>query len=85
MALSTPDWLARRGGALRPATDGLSWFVDFDGEPQYRLVPFPVGGQHGCKVIQTINGRRLDGSGIHPSVEAALAGGLEDLRKNLGW
>jgi hypothetical protein len=85
MTVTTPDWLARRGGTLRPASDSLSWFVDFEGEPQYRLMPFPVGGQHGCKVSQTINGRRLDSGGIHPSVEAALAGGLEDVREALGW
>jgi hypothetical protein len=45
----------------------------------------PVKGQYGCRITQTINGRRLDGGATYPSVEAALPGGLEELRKALGW
>jgi hypothetical protein len=32
-----------------------------------------------------INGRRLDSGTIHPTAEDAYRGGLEELRKVLGW
>src|SRR5262245_22323512 len=60
MAPTTPEWLSRRGGELRPGVDSNTWQVFFDGEPQYRLTPIPVQGKHGCQIVQTINGRRLD-------------------------
>jgi hypothetical protein len=85
MTLTAPDWLTRRGASLRAGPDGSSWFVLFDGGPQYQLKPIPEAGQHGCQVIQTINGRHLEGGTPYPSQEDALRGGLEDLRKALGW
>jgi hypothetical protein len=49
------------------------------------LVPFPVAGKHGCIVEQTVNGKRLESKNTYASQEEALRGGLEDLRKALGW
>jgi hypothetical protein len=85
MALTTPDWLARHNGELRASKDGMSWLVYFAGEPQYLLMPVPVDGKFGCRVSQTINGKRLDGPTAYPSAEDACRGGLDDLRKALGW
>jgi hypothetical protein len=84
MAVSTPDWLARHNGELRPNPLG-GWLVFFDHEPQYLLAPFPVAGKFGCRVTQTINGRRLDGKQAFPTADDAVGGGLEELRKALGW
>jgi hypothetical protein len=84
MALTTPDWLARHGGEARKAGE-RSWFVYFDGEPQYVLSPEPTAGKFSCSVMQTVNGRRLESGRVFPSAEEALQGGLEDLRKALGW
>jgi hypothetical protein len=70
---------------LEAEAGGKSWLVMLDHKPQYLLVPVPLKGQHGCCVTETINGRRLDGGGTYPSVEDAVRGGLEDLRKALGW
>ena len=85
MAVATPDWLAKRGGEVREGTGGHAWQVFLNGEPQYRLTPIPAAGKHGCQVVQTINGRHLEGKGTYPSVDDAVRGGLEDLRKALGW
>jgi hypothetical protein len=85
MALTTPDWLTRRDGELRESKDGHSWVVYFAGGPQYLVIPVPVGGAFGCRVSQTVNGKRLDGSATYPTREDAGRGGLEDLRKALGW
>jgi hypothetical protein len=83
--MTIPDWLARHGGELRPGPFGSSWFVYFDGEPQYELTPIPVSGKHGCRVTQTINGKRLDCGSICATETEALQSGLEDVRKALGW
>jgi hypothetical protein len=85
MAITNPDWLAQRGAELRPSKDGNSYTVYFGGEPQYLLVLVPVAGKHACRVSQTINGRRLDGSASYATRDEAVRGGLEDLRKALGW
>jgi hypothetical protein len=85
LGVTTPDWLAKRGGVLQPSTKRGTWLVLLDNSPQYRLVPIPAGSQHGCEVTQTVNGRRLEGTGTYPSLDDALRGGLEDLRKALGW
>jgi hypothetical protein len=82
---TTPDWLAKRGGMLRPGTKPGTWLVILEDSPQYRLVPVPAGGKFACEVTQTINGRRLEGGGTYPTIDDALGGGLEDLRKALGW
>jgi hypothetical protein len=83
--LAAPDWLKTHGGSLRRAATGDSWLVLLAGEPQYKLVPVPAAGKHSCDVIQTINGRHLESTSVHPSLEQALQSGLEDLRKVLGW
>jgi hypothetical protein len=85
MVVSTPDWLKQHGGELRPSKDGHSWTVYFAGEPQYVLIPVPARGAFSCRVSQTINGKRLDGQAAFPTLEDAVRGGLEDLRKALGW
>ena len=83
--VTTPDWLARHGGELRPSADGRSYLVYFAGDMQYVVVPLPVKGEFGCRVTQTINGRRLDSGAAHTTFDDAVRGGLEDLRKTLGW
>ncbi len=83
--VTTPDWLRKRGGAVRKASTGTSWLVFIDGQPQYRLVPIPAAGKHSCEVTQTVDGRRLDSGGIYSTADDAIRGGLEDLRKSLGW
>jgi hypothetical protein len=85
MAVTTPDWLTTHGGELRPSKDGGSFTVYLGGEPQYLLLPIPAGGKHACRVSQTINGKRLDAGSTFSSADDAVRGGLEDLRKALGW
>jgi hypothetical protein len=85
MEFTPPDWLTRRGGALRKCPDGRSWAVLINGGPQYLLVPFPVAGKYGCVVEQTVNGKRLESKNTYASEDEAVRGGLEDLRKALGW
>ncbi len=85
MTVATPDWLTQRGVHLQESKNGLSWLVYLGKEPQYLLMAVPVKGQFGCRITQTINGRRLDVGATYPSVEAALQGGLEELRRALGW
>jgi hypothetical protein len=85
MSISNPEWLTGRGGKLRPGVDGKSSVVVVDGKPQYLLTPIPAIGKYSCEVRQTVNGRRLESGGTYPSPEAALQGGLEDLRRALGW
>jgi hypothetical protein len=83
--MAIPHWLAKRGGALEPSTQGDTWLVLLGNSPEYRLVPIPMAGAYGCAVTRTVDGRRLDGTGTYPCPEDAVRGGLEDLRKTLGW
>jgi hypothetical protein len=85
MPVTAPDWLEKHAGRLLPSKDGRSWLVYVGDEPQYLLMPTPAKGEFCCRVSQTINGQRLDGEGTYPSPEDAVRGGLEDLRKALGW
>jgi hypothetical protein len=85
MTVTTPDWLTQRGTPLQASKDGRSWLLYLGTEPQYLLMAVPVKGQYGCRITQTINGRRLDSGATYPSVEAALQGGLQELRQALGW
>ena len=85
MTVTTPDWLARHDCQLRLVEHGAAWAVYLGNEPQYLLQLVPVAGKHGCKVTQTINGRRLDNGTAHATPEEALQAGLEDLRRYLGW
>jgi hypothetical protein len=81
----TPDWLAKRGGLLKAKSDGETWAVVFDGRPQYEIKPIPQAGKFGCEVLQTVNGKRLESGAVYLNHADALRGGLEDLRKALGW
>lgn len=83
--MNAPEWLTKRGGTLRPHSDGESWAVVLGGTQQYLLTPIPVAGKHGCRVLQTINGKRLNGAGTYATRDEALEGGLEALRHALGW
>ena len=85
MTATTPEWLAQRGVRLQASQDGQSWLVYLGPEPQYLLQAVPVKGQYGCRITQTINGRRLDSGAVYPTLDAALQGGLDELRKALGW
>jgi hypothetical protein len=85
MALTAPDWLTRHGGTLKASKDFVSWTVYLNGEPQYAVVPVPAAGKHSCRVVQTINGKRLDNGETFATLEEAGRGGLEALRKALGW
>jgi hypothetical protein len=85
MAVTTPDWLATHGGEVRESKGSPSWVVYLDGEPAYLLVAVPVAGKFGCRISETVSGRRLDGPGTWDGVAPTLAGGLDELRKRLGW
>jgi hypothetical protein len=85
MAVPPPDWLSRHGGELRPSKDGDSYSVYVGGEPLYVLLPVPAQGRFGCRVTFTVNGRRLENPTTYPTADDAVRGGLEDLRKELGW
>jgi hypothetical protein len=85
MTVTTSDWLTQRGCRLTASKDGHSWVVYLGNEPHYLLMAVPVKGQFGCRITQTINGQRFDSGATHPTIEAALQAGLDDLRKTLGW
>jgi hypothetical protein len=85
MALASPEWLTRRGGALKLGSDGQTWFVMLNAQPQFALTVVPVEGKFGSTIKQTNNGHRIANTGVQASPEEAIAGGLEDLRKSLGW
>jgi hypothetical protein len=85
MPMTAPDWLTRHQGSLRPTPDGLSWAVLLNNQPQYRLSPRPAAGRYSCEVLQTVNDKHLGSNALYASAEEALRGGLEDLRKVLGW
>jgi hypothetical protein len=84
--MTTPDWLAAHNCSLRPGLKVTVRLVMLGPEPQYRLTALPAGkDQFTCAVTQTVNGRRLDKGALYPTDEAALQGGLEELRQALGW
>lgn len=81
-----PDWLKLRDGALKPGVRPETTFVLVGGQPLYKLEVRPAEGKHACAVSGTVNGRRLDDAkATYPTPEAAVAGGLEQLRNALGW
>jgi hypothetical protein len=84
-SISTPEWLSKHGGELRPSKDGQSFVVYFAGQMQYVLALDPVKGKFGCRVTQTNNGRRLDSGGSFDSPDAAINAGLDGICKALGW
>lgn len=81
--MTPPDWLARHGAELRG--DGRAYAVYFGNDPEYLLEIAPVAGKYGCRIKQTINGKRLDQGAAHPTPDEALRAGLEELRQVLGW
>jgi hypothetical protein len=83
--MTMPDWLAQHDGTLRKALDSETWFVFFDGEPHYKLVPAPAAGKFECVVKQTENGKRIDKNQTFATAHEALNGGLDGLRTFLGW
>ncbi|MBX9585491.1 MAG: hypothetical protein K2X87_34730 [Gemmataceae bacterium] len=84
--VATPDWLARRDGSLRPGVQPYMLFVLVGGVPQYKVEARPAAGTYTCAVQQSVNGRRLDDPALtYPTADAALAGGLDQLRAALGW
>jgi hypothetical protein len=85
MTIPTPDWLTKHGGEVRLSNDHRYWVGYLSKEPQYLLRPVPAGGKFAIEVEQSINGRRLESKQTYPSDADAIKGGLEDLRKALGW
>jgi hypothetical protein len=83
--VTTPEWLTQRGGELKQSSDKHSLSIYFAGQPLYLLLPLPAKGVFSCRITQTNNGKRLDGAATYPTWEAAASGGLEELRKTLGW
>ncbi len=82
--MNAPDWLTKRGGALKLSSDGKTWFVLFAGQPNYSLVAVPVANQFGCAIRQTNNGTRIASASTVGSKDAAVQAGLADLCKSLG-
>lgn len=85
MTATEPDWLKQRGGELKPGIQANLWHVMVAGTPHYKLVITPARGKYTCAVMQAVNGKRLDKGVEYPSADAALQGGLEELRQTLGW
>ena len=83
--MTAPEWLTTREGALKQGLNDGVWLVTMSGRPAWRLDALPAKGQFTCAVIQTTNGRRMDGGKEYASQETAIAGGLEELREKLGW
>jgi hypothetical protein len=85
MAVTAPEWLTRRGGSLKLASDGRTWYVLLSGEPLYTVVERPVAGKFGTYVKHVNSGKPIDSISTADTPERAVMGGLEDLRKALGW
>jgi hypothetical protein len=83
--MTTPDWLVQRGGAVKCGSDGATWYVLLNQQPNYSLVAVPVAGKFGCTVRQTNNGRRIESTGTSATADEAIQRGLADLRQALGW
>ena len=83
--LTVPDWLSKRDGSLTPGLPDVVTLVVVAGRPLYRLEVRPAAGKHTCAVVQTVNGHRLDDGSTYATADAARAGGLDQLRANLGW
>lgn len=84
--MTVPDWLQTRGGALTPGVRAETTLVVLDGNPLYRLEVRPAAGKFACAVSNTVNGKRLDDAkATYPTAADALAGGLDQLRNQLGW
>lgn len=83
---TAPDWLTKRDGGLTAGARDHIVFVTVSAKPQYKLETRPAKGKYACVVTQTVNGRLIDDAAAeYPTPAAALAGGLERLKANLGW
>jgi hypothetical protein len=85
LTVEVPDWLKARDGDLRLSKDGHTLWVYFAGDPHYLVEPLPACGQFAARVTQTENGKRVDAKGPFPTRDAAFRGGLDELRRWLGW
>jgi hypothetical protein len=85
MTITAPDWLQRRGGSLKLASDSRTWFVMLGGAPNYSLTERPVADKFGCAVRQTNSGKPIDSPSTGTDRASAVTAALEDLRKYLGW
>ena len=83
--MTAPDWLSLRGGGLAIGLSNHTLIATIDGHPQFRLDVVPAKGQFTCAIVQSNNGKRLDGGIAYSTHNAAMAGGLEELRARLGW
>lgn len=80
-----PEWLTNRDGSLKPGPNAQTWLLTLGGHPMHRLFATTAQGQFACVVTQSNNGQRFESGKLYPTTEAALAGGLEELRTTLGW
>ena len=85
MPVTAPEWLTRRGGSLKLASDRRTWYVLLSGEPQYAVVERPVADRFVAFVKQVNSGKPIESTSTAGSPEEAVRAGLEDLRKVLGW
>ncbi|MBY0461245.1 MAG: hypothetical protein K2V38_28305, partial [Gemmataceae bacterium] len=84
--MTVPDWLQARGGAIKQGVFPEVTFVLLEGKPLYKLEVRPAVGKFACAVSGTVNGKRLDDPKLtYTTAAAALAGGLDQLRGQLGW
>jgi hypothetical protein len=83
--MQTPEWLTKRDGSLKLGSDRKTWYVMLGNDAEYALEPVPAENKFACAVRQTVNGQRLSGAAVYPTLDDALKGGLEELRKYLGW
>ena len=85
MSANNLEWLKLHDARVEVGSVVGARFVLIGGAPQYKLLATPADGKFGCAVMQTVNGKRLDKGEIYPSHDEAIQGGLEVLRKALGW
>jgi hypothetical protein len=85
MAVNVPEWLSKRGGVLKPASDGKTWYVRLTPMFQYAVASRPVGDKFGCAIKNTNSGQPVPTTCNAPGPDEAVAAGLEELRKFLGW
>jgi hypothetical protein len=83
--IAAPEWLTKRDGSLKPGIREGVLFVMIGGKPLYRLDVRPAGGKFVCAVVQTVNGKQIGDATSYATSDAALSGGLEQLRNNIGW
>jgi hypothetical protein len=83
--ITAPDWLSLRGGQIRAGVSANTWLILLSSMQEYAAVVTPAAGKFTCAVTQRNNGKRLDKGTVYPTAEAALQGGLDELKQALGW